>query len=83
MNSLLQTQFTRVEAALSTLVDSISSYNPSPSAAYNLVAADDALNASLEQCTSEITLNILVKEANQPTDSGSSSIQSCTLGSAT
>jgi hypothetical protein len=50
MNSLLQTQFTGVEVALSALVDSISSYNPSPAAAQNLVAADDALNASLEQC---------------------------------
>jgi len=49
MDVVLQTQFQRVEAALNTLIDSITSYNPSTQAAVNLVAADDELSKGLEQ----------------------------------
>ncbi|KAF2853988.1 hypothetical protein T440DRAFT_389539 [Plenodomus tracheiphilus IPT5] len=49
MDDILATQFERVEKALSTLVDSISTYNPSPQAAIELVAADDELSHGLDQ----------------------------------
>ncbi|KAI9782443.1 MAG: hypothetical protein M1816_001895 [Peltula sp. TS41687] len=51
MNSILQAQFQRVESALNNLIDSISSYNPSPSAASALIEADDELTQGLEQLT--------------------------------
>ncbi|KAF2027218.1 mediator of RNA polymerase II transcription subunit 4 [Setomelanomma holmii] len=49
MESVLSSQFERVEKALSTLVDSIAAYNPSPQAALDLVAADDELSQGLDQ----------------------------------
>jgi hypothetical protein len=49
MDAILHKQFERVEAALGTLVDSIASFNPSPQAAVDLVAADDELSEGLEQ----------------------------------
>ncbi|ORY12659.1 vitamin-D-receptor interacting mediator subunit 4-domain-containing protein [Clohesyomyces aquaticus] len=48
MDAILHSQFQRVEAALSTLVDSIASYNPNPQAAVDLVAADEELSKGLE-----------------------------------
>jgi hypothetical protein len=51
MEDILTTQFDRVEKALSTLVDSIAAYNPSPQAAIELVAADEELSQGLDQCT--------------------------------
>lgn len=49
MDAALQSQFQRVETALNTLIDSITSYNPSPQAAVDLLAADDELTKGLEQ----------------------------------
>jgi hypothetical protein len=49
MNEVLDQQFQRVDAALKTLVESISSYNPSPAAALDLVAADEELSQGLQQ----------------------------------
>ena len=49
MNAILQGQLDRVEAALNTLVDSITSYNPSVPAAIDLLSADDELTRGLEQ----------------------------------
>jgi hypothetical protein len=49
MNCNLQSRFERVEIALNTLLDSISSYNPSTQAAVALVEADDDLSKGLEQ----------------------------------
>lgn len=49
MNDQLQSQFNRVETALNTLIDSITSYKPSLSAATLLVEADDELSQGLEQ----------------------------------
>lgn len=37
------------EASLHTLIDSVSSYNPSSAAAVALIAADDEVTAALEQ----------------------------------
>lgn len=49
MDEILSAQFDRVEKALSTLVDSIAAYNPSPQAAIDLIAADDELSGGLDQ----------------------------------
>ncbi|KAI9688764.1 MAG: hypothetical protein M1822_001121 [Bathelium mastoideum] len=49
MDAQIQDQFTRVENALNTLVDSITSYNPSPAAANDLIATDDELSKGLSQ----------------------------------
>lgn len=49
MNAALQAQLTRLEGALSTLTESISAYNPSSTAAQELVQADDALSTGLDQ----------------------------------
>ena len=49
MNAILQSRLTNLESALTALTDSFAANNPSPSAARDLVAADEALSASLEQ----------------------------------
>ena len=49
MDKLLGTQLDRVEIALTTLVDSITSYNPSLTAAQELVFAEDELMLGLEK----------------------------------
>lgn len=49
MNAIIQAQLERVESALSTLIESIASYNPSIPAANALLAADDDLNKGLKQ----------------------------------
>ena len=49
MNVIIQAQLDRVETALNTLVESITSYNPSVTAANALLAADDDLNKGLKQ----------------------------------
>lgn len=51
MNAQIQSQFDRLEAALDTLVDSITSYNPSPSAAAALVQIDKDLTSDLDTRT--------------------------------
>ena len=55
MNSALQSQLDRIENALNTLIDSITSYNPSVPATQELLAADDALTDGLDQCMIRIT----------------------------
>lgn len=52
MDTILEAQLERIETALSTLITSIITYNPSPTAADELLAADDSLNTGLEQCMS-------------------------------
>jgi hypothetical protein len=49
MDDILNEQFERVERALTTLVDSITAYNPATQAAIDLVAADDELSEGLDQ----------------------------------
>lgn len=49
MNAVIQSQLDRVETALNTLIDSITSYNPSINAAADLLAADDELNTGVKQ----------------------------------
>jgi len=58
MDAILQTQFQRVETALNTLIESITSYNPSPQTAVDLVAADDELSRGLEQCMTAYTMRM-------------------------
>lgn len=55
MDKNMDAQFQRIESALNTLIESISAYNPSPSAALDLVAADDRLSESLDLRTSRPT----------------------------
>ncbi len=50
MNTILQTQFQRVETALNTLIDSITTFSPSPAAALDLLSADENLSKELEEC---------------------------------
>ncbi|KAG4432199.1 hypothetical protein IFR05_012322 [Cadophora sp. M221] len=49
MDNLLDSRFERVEKALATLITSISTYNPAPALANDLVAADSELSEGLEQ----------------------------------
>jgi len=50
MDNLIDQRFQRVEKALATLINSISTYNPNPALANELVAADAGLSQGLEQC---------------------------------
>lgn len=54
MNSIIQGQLDRVDAALNTLIDSIASYNPSIAAAKDLLAADDELTRGVKSRESAI-----------------------------
>lgn len=49
MNAQIQDQFDKLDAALNTLISSITSYNPSTAAAEALVEADDKLSQSLDE----------------------------------
>ena len=49
MNDIIQSQLDRVESALATLIDSISSYNPSIPATSAIITADDELNQGLKK----------------------------------
>ena len=51
MLSQFQASYQRVEQSLQRLTDSIAAYNPSTSAADELVAANDAVNENLDQRT--------------------------------
>ena len=48
MNGIIQNQLDRVEIALNTLIESITSYTPSLPAASALLAADDTLIKDLK-----------------------------------
>lgn len=48
MNEILQARCTRLETALNTLIDSITSYNPSIAAADELLDADAELSHGFE-----------------------------------
>lgn len=50
MDKTLDAQFLRVEKALATLIASISTYNPNPVLAHDLVAADQELSNGLADC---------------------------------
>jgi len=50
MDEIIDKHFERVEKALSTLINSISTYNPAPALANDLVSADAELSQGLEQC---------------------------------
>lgn len=54
MDSILNAQLERMEAALGQLLSSIITYNPSVPAADQLLQADDELYKGLEQCLSPI-----------------------------
>jgi len=48
MDKIIDKRFERVEKALATLINSISTYNPSPALANDLVIADAELNQGLD-----------------------------------
>jgi hypothetical protein len=50
MFAQFQNSYRRMEESLQRLTDSIAAYNPSPSAADDLLAADDTVNEDLEKC---------------------------------
>jgi len=50
MDEIIDKRFERVEKALATLITSISTYNPAPALANDLVAADAELSQGLEKC---------------------------------
>lgn len=50
MDETIDRRFERVEKALATLITSISTYNPAPALANDLVTADAELSQGLEQC---------------------------------
>ena len=56
MNEQIQTRFTRLETALDSLIDSITTYNPSPAAASTLVSINDDLNDDLELCMPSVSI---------------------------
>jgi predicted RNA-binding protein with PIN domain len=49
MEEILDERFHRLETALNVLIESITTYNPSVSAAVDLIAADDNLSEGLDQ----------------------------------
>ncbi|CZT43463.1 uncharacterized protein RSE6_03507 [Rhynchosporium secalis] len=55
MDNFLDGRFERVEKALATLITSISTYNPAPALANDLVAADAELSDGFEQLTKHQT----------------------------
>ncbi|KAI9717959.1 MAG: hypothetical protein M1828_007051 [Chrysothrix sp. TS-e1954] len=71
MNARLQERFDRVESALDTLVDSITSYNPSVPAAASLLAADDDLTRGLDELSkhqSNYSLLLSLREVSTSLD---------------
>jgi hypothetical protein len=50
MDEIIDKRFERVEKALAALITSISTYNPAPSLANDLVSADTELSQGLELC---------------------------------
>jgi len=50
MEMIIDKRFERLEKALATLINSISTYNPAPAHANDLVLADAELSKSLELC---------------------------------
>lgn len=58
MYATLQSRYQRVEKALDNLLDSVTAYNPSTSAADELVAADKETNQALEQRTFHLPLHL-------------------------
>jgi hypothetical protein len=65
MDKMIDKRFERVEKALATLISLISTYNPNPNLANDLVTADSELSEGLEQC--EFFCRKLSASANQPT----------------
>jgi len=52
METMIDGRFQSIETALNDLIESITTYNPSVLAAVDLIAADDNLAESLDQCKS-------------------------------
>ena len=55
MDAIVYGKLDGIEVALNTLIDSITSYNPSVAAATDLLAADDELDHAVKQCMSVVS----------------------------
>ena len=60
MDALVYSKLEGVETALNTLIDSITSYNPSVVAATELLVADDELDSAVKQRTKAFSLSKLL-----------------------
>lgn len=58
MDAVVHGKLDGVETALNTLIDSITSYNPSIAAATDLLAADDELDKAVKQCMKTIIIHL-------------------------
>jgi hypothetical protein len=58
MEDILDERFQRLETALNVLIESITTYNPSVTAADDLNAADDYFNEGLGQCKPLVYMTI-------------------------
>lgn len=58
MDTILQKQLDRLEIALTKLLDSITTYNPSLPAAHDLLVAEEELSKGLEQRKLPITVGM-------------------------
>lgn len=68
MLSQFQASYQRVEASLQKLTDSIAAYNPSTSAAEELVVADEAVNRDVEQLITHQKNHLRILELRRTAD---------------
>lgn len=59
MDKVIDNNFERVESALAKLINSMSTYNPSPALATDLVTADAELSHGLEQCQYALAIQLI------------------------
>ncbi|KAI9755418.1 MAG: hypothetical protein M1835_000825 [Candelina submexicana] len=75
MNNILQVQFQRVETALNALIDSITTFSPSPAAALDLLSADDDLSKGLEELSIHQANHLRILSLRQTTETLDNSIR--------
>ncbi|KAG8528191.1 uncharacterized protein KY384_007108 [Bacidia gigantensis] len=76
MDAILQTHFSNIETALTTLTDSIASYNPSIPAAHSLVAADEELQVGLKRLLTHQKNHARIQQLRQTIDRQNAEIRS-------
>ncbi|KAI9719719.1 MAG: hypothetical protein M1812_003207 [Candelaria pacifica] len=75
MNNVLQAQFQRIETALNALIDSITTFSPSPAAALDLLSADDDLSKGLEELATHQANHSRILSLRQTTETLDNSIR--------
>lgn len=76
MDQILLSQLDRLEAALTTLTESISDYNPSVPAAHALLAADDDLQRVLQQLHTHQSNQLKIQQLREVIDAQNAQITS-------